>query len=42
MKRNYYYFIVGLLCVLFAASHTWNGLETSLSYLGGFGNLGKG
>lgn len=33
MMRNYYYLIVGLLCVLFAVTHTLNGMETSLSGL---------
>lgn len=30
MIRNYFYLIVGLLCVLFAVTHTLNGFETSL------------
>ena len=25
MIKNYYYFIVGILCVLFALTHAWNG-----------------
>ena len=33
MKRNYFYLIVGVLCVLFAITHTWNGLGTVLSDL---------
>ena len=33
MIRNYYYLIVGLLCILFAVTHTLNGVETSLSIL---------
>ncbi len=33
MIRNYFYLIVGLLCVLFAVTHTLNGVETSLSSL---------
>lgn len=33
MIRNYYYIIVGLLCILFAVTHTLNGVETSLSIL---------
>jgi hypothetical protein len=28
--RNYFYLVVGVLCVLFAASHTLNGLTTTL------------
>ena len=24
-NKNYYYFIVGILCVLFAFTHSWNG-----------------
>ncbi len=28
--RNYFYLVVGLLCVLFAATHTLNGLTTML------------
>lgn len=33
MIRNYFYLIVGLLCILFAVTHTLNGVETSLSSL---------
>lgn len=33
MVKNYYYLIVGLLCILFAVTHTWNGLETTLPIL---------
>jgi hypothetical protein len=35
MKKNLniYYLIVGILCVLFAITHTWNGLENSLQIL---------
>ena len=33
MIKNYFYLIVGLLCVLFAVTHTWNGLETALPVL---------
>jgi hypothetical protein len=33
MKINMFYFIVGILCVLFAFTHTWNGLENSLQVL---------
>ena len=33
MIRNYFYLIVGLLCILFAVSHTLNGLETTLPIL---------
>jgi hypothetical protein len=33
MIKNYFYLIVGLLCVLFAVTHTWNGLETVLPVL---------
>jgi tryptophan-rich sensory protein len=25
MIKNYYYFVVGILCVLFAFTHAWNG-----------------
>ena len=35
MTRNYYYLAVGLLCLLFAVSHTWNGLENVLPIMGG-------
>lgn len=30
MVRNYFYLIVGLLCVLFAVTHTLNGMATTL------------
>lgn len=33
MIKNYFYLIVGLLCILFAVTHTWNGLETALPVL---------
>ena len=33
MIRNYFYLIVGLLCILFAVSHTLNGIETTLPIL---------
>lgn len=33
MIKNYYYLIVGLLCLLFAVTHTLNGLATSLQTL---------
>ena len=33
MIRNYFYLIVGLLCILFAVTHTLNGIDTSLSSL---------
>lgn len=33
MIRNYFYLIVGLLCILFAVTHTLYGVETSLSSL---------
>ena len=33
MVRNYFYLIVGLLCVLFAVTHTLNGLATTLPIL---------
>jgi len=33
MIRNYFYLIVGLLCILFAFTHTLNGVETTLSSL---------
>lgn len=33
MIRNYFYLIVGLLCILFAVAHTLNGIETVLSSL---------
>lgn len=31
--KNYFYLIVGLLCILFAATHTWNGQVTSMPAL---------
>jgi len=31
MIKNYYYFIVGILCVLFALTHAWNGQTLVLS-----------
>lgn len=33
MIRNYFYLIVGLLCILFAVTHTLNGVETTLPSL---------
>lgn len=30
MVRNYFYLIVGILCVLFAITHTLNGITTAL------------
>ncbi len=33
MIRNYFYFIVGFLCVLFAITHTLNGMATTLPIL---------
>ena len=33
MVKNYFYLVVGLLSVLFAATHTLNGLETVLPIL---------
>lgn len=33
MVRNYFYLIVGLLCVLFAVTHTLNGISTTLPTL---------
>ncbi|MDD2477211.1 MAG: hypothetical protein PHI32_15040 [Dysgonamonadaceae bacterium] len=33
MVRNYFYLIVGFLCVLFAVTHTLNGMETTLPIL---------
>ena len=33
MIKNWFYLIVGVLSVLFAFTHTWNGLQTSLSVL---------
>jgi O-antigen/teichoic acid export membrane protein len=37
MKINIFYLIVGILCVLFAFTHTWNGLENSLQVLNNIG-----
>jgi hypothetical protein len=37
MKVNIFYLIVGILCVLFAFTHTWNGLNNSLQVLNGIG-----
>jgi len=31
--KNPFYFIVGLLCILFAGTQTWNGLQTVLPML---------
>lgn len=33
MIKNYFYFIVGILCVIFAVTHTMNGFATSLQIL---------
>jgi hypothetical protein len=33
MIKNYFYLIVGILCVLFAVTHTLNGFATSLQIL---------
>ena len=33
MIKNYFYLVVGVLCVLFAATHTVNGITTSLQAL---------
>ena len=33
MIRNYFYLIVGLLCILFAVTHTINGISTTLPTL---------
>lgn len=33
MIKNYFYLIVGLLCVFFAVTHTWSGLENALPVL---------
>jgi len=35
MIKNHYYLIVGVLCVLFAVTHTLNGISTNLQILGG-------
>ncbi len=37
MVRNYFYLIVGLLCILFAVTHTLNGVATVLPVLGQLG-----
>jgi hypothetical protein len=37
MKFNFFYLIVGILCVLFAFTHTINGLENSLQVLNSVG-----
>lgn len=33
MVKNYFYLIAGVLCVLFAITHTLNGIETNLQIL---------
>ena len=33
MVKNYFYLIVGVLCLLFAVTHTLNGVSTSLQVL---------
>ena len=33
--QNYFYLVVGALCVLFVGSQTWNGLQTILPALNG-------
>jgi tryptophan-rich sensory protein len=33
MVKNFYYLVVGLLCVLFAFTHAWNGQTTILPLL---------
>jgi hypothetical protein len=33
MVKNYFYLIVGILCILFAVTHTINGITTSLQIL---------
>jgi len=33
MVKNYFYLIVGILCILFAVTHTLNGITTSLQIL---------
>ena len=33
MIRNYFYLIVGVLCILFAVTHTVNGVNTTLAAL---------
>jgi hypothetical protein len=37
MVKNYFYLIVGFLCVLFAVTHTLNGMSTTLPILGNAG-----
>lgn len=37
MIRNYFYLIVGLLCILFAVTHTLNGIATTLPILDNVG-----
>lgn len=37
MIRNYFYLIVGLLCILFAVTHTLNGMATTLPILDNVG-----
>ena len=37
MIKNWFYLIVGVLCVLFAITHTLHGLQTSLGVLGSSG-----
>lgn len=33
MIKNYFYLIVGVLCILFAVTHTVNGVTTTLKAL---------
>ena len=33
MVKNYFYLVVGVLCILFAVTHTLNGVATSLQIL---------
>lgn len=33
MVKNYYYLVVGVLCILFAVTHTLNGVATTLESL---------
>ena len=33
MVKNYFYLIVGVLCILFAVTHTFNGVNTTLQAL---------
>jgi hypothetical protein len=37
MKINVFYLIVGILCVSFAITHTWNGLDNFLQVLNNTG-----